>query len=122
MKNSAKKQTQQFSNDLNINNFYSFKTIQFRSLKEAHDCAQTLALICPNPALAAMGLTEILLNAVEHGNLGIDFNEKASFKNQEDWLNEVNRRLLLRENIHKYVTVEVETNIEQVKFTIIDCG
>ncbi len=122
MKNQAKKQVQHFSLNLNINQLYSFKNVQFRSLNEAHEYAQALALACPNPALAAMGLTEIFLNAIEHGNLGLNYNEKASFKSFEDWLNEVNRRLLLRENIHKYVKVEVETNTDQIKFTVTDCG
>lgn len=107
---------------LKVQNFYRTKHFRFRSLNEAHACAQELASFCPNPAMAAMGFTEIFVNAVEHGNLGIDYNDKACFENQQEWLDEVNRRLLLKENIRKYVQVELQIMPDQIRVCVSDCG
>ena len=56
---------------------------EFRSLDDAHLLAGTLAGICPDPASVAMGLTELLVNAVEHGNLGISYAEKKRLRESE---------------------------------------
>src|SRR4051812_8561162 len=49
--------------------FASPLVIRFAALDEAHQLAGSLANLCPDPAAAAMGLTELLVNAIEHGNL-----------------------------------------------------
>lgn len=122
MKQSAQKHIVKKSNQLLVPNFYWTKTFKFRTFNEARELAITLSQYAPHPALAAMGLTEMLLNAVEHGNLGIDYNDKAGFKSHEEWLDEVNRRLTLKENINKFVDVVVESTPSMIKFTITDKG
>ncbi|MCK5744990.1 MAG: hypothetical protein KAH44_02200, partial [Oricola sp.] len=49
----------------------------FRTMAEAETLARFLAYAFPDRASAARGLTELLRNAVEHGNLEIGFREKA---------------------------------------------
>jgi hypothetical protein len=44
-----------------------------RVQRAARDVATILANACPDPDSAVVGLTELLLNAVEHGNLGITY-------------------------------------------------
>ena len=44
-----------------------------RTLDEARKLAAFIALLGPQPETLAMGLSELLVNGVEHGNLGIDF-------------------------------------------------
>lgn len=107
---------------LHIAHVYTIKHFKFRTLNEAYQCVQTIAALCPKPALASVALTEIFVNAIEHGNLGITFQEKASFANQQDWLAEVGRRLTLKENIRKYVQVRLKVTLDHIKITVKDCG
>lgn len=76
-----------------------------RTLDEAEAVAGLLALGAREAENVAMGLAELLVNAIEHGNLGIDFPTKAMLKSQDRWLEEVLRRQALPENAAKRVTV-----------------
>jgi DNA-binding response OmpR family regulator len=66
---------------------------EFHTLKQAADLALTLGGLCPDPASAALGLSELLVNAVEHGNLGIGYAEKSEMRRNEVWEQEVEARL-----------------------------
>ncbi len=66
---------------------------EFRTLKQAADLAHTLAGLCPDPVSTAIGLSELLVNAVEHGNLGISYAEKSEMRRNEVWEQEVEARL-----------------------------
>ena len=65
----------------------------FRNLQEARDLAVLLANACPDPKRVAVGLTELLLNAVEHGNLGITYEEKGRLRESASWHEEISNRL-----------------------------
>jgi CheY-like chemotaxis protein len=41
--------------------------------------------LAPQPETLAMGLSELLVNGVEHGNLGIDFAEKSRLREADCW-------------------------------------
>ena len=49
----------------------------FQTLKEAQTLALLLAQAFPEPDRVAMGLTDLSVNAVEHGNLHITYDEKT---------------------------------------------
>lgn len=66
---------------------------EFHTLKQAADLALTLGGLCPDPASAALGLSELLVNAVEHGNLGIGYAEKSEMRRNDVWEREVESRL-----------------------------
>jgi CheY-like chemotaxis protein len=66
---------------------------QFRTLSEARNLATLVAQTCPRPEAALLGLTELLVNAVEHGNLGITYAEKTQLHAESRWEEEVERRL-----------------------------
>ncbi len=66
---------------------------EFRTLVEAHTLAGRLAGLCEEGAPVAMGLTELLVNAIEHGNLGITYAEKKALRLADGWEDEVERRL-----------------------------
>lgn len=105
-----------------IPQLYTQKHLRFRSLQEARENAHRLSQGCPNPARAELGLNEIFINAIEHGNLGITYNDKIMFKDAFEWFNEVNKRLMMRENLPKFVQVIVEATPELIKFTVKDQG
>jgi len=68
-------------------------TFVFRTIESARDLAVVLANACPDPKRVAIGLTELLLNAVEHGNLGIGYREKSLLCKAERWDEEIAARL-----------------------------
>jgi response regulator RpfG family c-di-GMP phosphodiesterase len=56
-----------------------------RTLDEARTLASFIALLGAQPETLAMGLSELLVNGVEHGNLGIDFAEKSRLREADCW-------------------------------------
>ena len=66
---------------------------QIRTLQEAKALAGQLAAAHPDPDRVVIGLTELLVNAVEHGNLGITFREKADLLDRGALQAEIERRL-----------------------------
>jgi CheY-like chemotaxis protein/anti-sigma regulatory factor (Ser/Thr protein kinase) len=94
----------------------------FRTLDEARHIATVLANACPEPERVVFGLSELLINAVEHGNLGIGFEEKTRLFNSGQWHGEIERRLRLPEFVNKKVTVALDVSDEEIRFTIKDEG
>lgn len=93
-----------------------------RTLDDAHKLASFVALLGPQPETLAMGLSELLVNGVEHGNLGIDFAEKSRLREADIWEEEVSRRLALPENCEKAVYLRVAREEDRWIFKISDDG
>lgn len=100
------------------NGVFSFKT-----LDEARGLSSLLAKTCPEADSVVFILTELMINAVEHGNLGISYSEKSKLISDEKWEDEVTQRLNLPENVDKYVTIEFDRrSSEEIVFLITDQG
>ena len=97
-------------------------TFTFTTLSEAHVLSQTLSLGCLEVNKVAMGLTEILVNAVEHGNLGFSYEDKSRYHDNGTWHKELEKRQNSPKYKDKYVTLKMERNDEMIKFTVIDQG
>jgi DNA-binding response OmpR family regulator len=93
----------------------------FRTLEEAEQLAVIIANASPQPT-NVMGINEIFLNAVEHGNLGITYDDKTVLLEKGMWRQEVDRRLTLPENLAKKVEVHVERRGDTMHVTIKDAG
>ena len=93
-----------------------------QTLAQARDIAGIMANTCPDPPSAVIGLTELLLNAIEHGNLGITYEEKSLMTTKQEWYTEVERRLALPENRAKRVELRYERNDNEIRFIIRDAG
>lgn len=93
-----------------------------RDLDEARFLANVLAQACPEPERAIQGLQEILVNAIEHGNLGITYEEKGRLLLEGTWQDEVERRLDLPEYRSRWVSVIFERHAEGLCFRIQDQG
>ena len=95
----------------------------FKTLDEARGLSSLLAKTCPEADSVVFILTELMINAVEHGNLGISYSEKSKLITDEKWEDEVTQRLSLPENADKYVTIEFDRrNREEIVFLITDQG
>ena len=94
----------------------------YRTLGEAEDLACFLASCFPEPEQALSGLAELLINAVEHGNLAVGYDGKTDLIAKGLWREEVERRLEMPEHRGKMVQVVLDRGDEQLVVTIRDEG
>jgi CheY-like chemotaxis protein len=94
----------------------------YRTIEEARGLAAVLASACPDAESTVIGLTELMVNAVEHGNLGITYDEKSALLADGSWSAEIARRLTLPENRGKRVDVGFLRCDGELRFTICDRG
>jgi DNA-binding response OmpR family regulator len=94
----------------------------FQTVEQARDLGALLANTCPDPNATVIGLTELLVNAVEHGNLGITYEDKSQLCENGGWAEEVRRRLALPENASKRAEVSFERADGRLRFVIRDRG
>jgi DNA-binding response OmpR family regulator len=94
----------------------------FSTQNDARSLATLVAHVAPDPERVVLGLTELMLNAVEHGNLGITYAEKSSLIESDKFEVEVARRLALPENSGRSALLQVEQASDAVRFVIQDKG
>lgn len=94
----------------------------FHSTKEARQIAELVSNLCPSRDEAHMGLMELMLNAVEHGNLGITYDEKTVLISEDRLHTEVDYRLSLPEYAKKMASLQFERIDNNLVFTIKDQG
>ncbi|MBN2657307.1 MAG: response regulator [Spirochaetales bacterium] len=70
----------------------------------------------------SIGLSELLLNAIEHGNLGIGYDMKEELIMEDRFDEEIRQRLSARENLGKKVKVDFEKSGGSLKIMISDRG
>lgn len=97
-------------------------TFRFKALHAARDIATALANAFPDPHRVVIGLSELLVNAVEHGNLGITYDEKGRLREQDRWEEEVLSRLADPAYADKEVTVIYRREADRICVTIRDQG
>jgi CheY-like chemotaxis protein/anti-sigma regulatory factor (Ser/Thr protein kinase) len=102
--------------------FLSSGRFSCRTLAEACELASGLARACPDPSRAGLGLQELLVNAVEHGNLAISYVQKTQLLLEGRWDDEIGRRLNDPHYRDRVVTVDLVRGPESVVFTIKDEG
>jgi len=95
---------------------------EIRSLQEAEKLSSMLATHCPNPEKVAVGIWELLANAVEHGNLEISFEEKAALLERGGFAAEIDRRLSLPQYANRVVLVDFELTADGIHLTVTDEG
>ena len=93
-----------------------------RSLEDARRLASFVGLLGPQPETLAMGLSELLVNGIEHGNLGIDFAEKSRLRENDCWEDEIRRRMTLPEFKGRAVRLRVRGEPTRWIFEITDEG
>ena len=94
----------------------------FKTMEETKDLSAFIANFFPDPEKVVLGLSEIMINAVEHGNLQIGYNRKTELLNGGVWMEEVNKRQQDPKNAHKKVEVFFNKNSNEISVTIRDEG
>ena len=93
---------------------------KFKTLQEARSIALLISSAYPDPASIVMGLTELMINAIEHGNLGITYAEKSLLNAEGTWVDEVEKRQ--QQQQHKKVCIDYHRDEKEIVITIVDEG
>lgn len=94
-----------------------------RTIEEARSCAAFIANFYEEePARVIVGVAALIINGIEHGNLGLGYERKNELVISGDWDAEVASRLALPENKNKYVYVTLERDGGKVRVKIQDQG
>ncbi len=94
----------------------------FSSLREAKNVATAISCIFPEPRSMMGPCIELLVNAVEHGNLGITFEEKSQLLLNGKWDEEIEYRQTLREHSNKKVNIDINRTEDCIHLKISDQG
>ena len=105
----------------NLNLIYHAE-FRYQSLPEARDLALLLADASQDPARTLNGYSELLINAVEHGNLGISYVKKSALLREGRWAEEVEARLQHPDYADRLVIVTLEKMLDANRVTITDQG
>ncbi|MES2252620.1 MAG: hypothetical protein V4482_02935 [Pseudomonadota bacterium] len=95
---------------------------RFQTPAQAQKAAVFLSHITSDPDRAYLGLWEIFINAIEHGNLGISYSEKNEMLQSNNFEELICTRLLAIEYEKRHVCVDFSIREDDVFFDIKDEG
>ncbi|MGB0630722.1 MAG: hypothetical protein ACPGRZ_08505 [Alphaproteobacteria bacterium] len=97
-------------------------TMRVSTFDDIDTCARVATKVLGLSQIAAIGLRELLVNAVEHGNLGITFDEKSELLKNGHWQEEIERRLRSPEHRQKFASVSIKRDRACFAIVIRDQG
>lgn len=95
---------------------------KFSTLAEAESLSAFIANCFPDPERVLSGLGELLINAIEHGNLGIGYDEKTALVEAGTWRAEVERMQQLPEHAEKCAIATIAHKEDGTYVVIEDQG
>lgn len=95
---------------------------QLSTLEEAENISCFIANCFPDAKNVLPGIAELIINAVEHGNLLVSYDEKSKFIESGTWQEELNRRSKLPENKDKKVEIIFIREGDKYSIKISDQG
>lgn len=96
--------------------------LRFRTIDQARHIAAALSPLCRTETSTDTGLMELLVNAIEHGNLGITYADKSRLRMEGQWEAEVERRLTLTPWSERQARLAFHRDGDIIEFAIIDEG
>ncbi len=100
----------------------SFGRFKIHNLRECSLVASQVAHLCPEPHRVVTGISELLINALEHGNLKIGYQAKSDLMRRGMWQIEVEKRLHSSDNIGAYIELEFNVTVDKIQIRIRDQG
>ncbi len=98
-------------------------SFDFQTPDEARAIASLISNACTDPEKVVLGLTELMINAIEHGNLAITYEEKSVLNASGEWEQEVEKRLAQAENTEKFARIQFNNHQhEGIQIIITDQG
>ena len=95
---------------------------QIRTMDEAEKLATMLSGQFPEPQRVSTGVWELISNAIEHGNLKIDFEEKADLLQSGNYIEEIARRLRTEPYSLRLADVEFRRTRTMIRIRVSDQG
>lgn len=117
-----RKLKKQLSQQIDILQSLSEGLFHFGTVEQARHLAGLLATLSPNPERHAMPLTELLVNAVEHGLAGLSYSEKGEFLRTSSLEKVVAERLARLDRRSAKASIKVVCTTELITYTICDGG
>jgi DNA-binding response OmpR family regulator len=102
--------------------FLDHAEFSYHTTEEARAIATLIAQVAPEPDQLVVGLSELMLNAVEHGNLAITYEEKTELIGRGELHGEIVRRLALPEYQDRVASLEFIRLAGELRFIIRDDG
>ncbi|MFT4076673.1 MAG: response regulator [Asticcacaulis sp.] len=103
-------------------NLIESSAFRLKTIAEAENLSVFLANCFPAPERAIAGLAELLVNAVEHGNLEIGYATKSQLIAQGTWAAEIESRLAMPQFSQRHVDVFYKRAPEGFYVVIRDQG
>jgi len=97
-------------------------SLTFQSIDDAEHVAMVLSFALPEAERRVAGIGELLVNAVEHGNLELLSDEKQALLERGQWRAEIERRLATSPWRERSVTVTLSADDLGWQLTIEDQG
>ncbi|WP_419796607.1 MAG: ATP-binding protein [Terasakiella sp.] len=97
-------------------------TFTLKTLQQAEALTTMLSLACPDPSSVALGLSELLVNAIEHGNLEISYSQKSQLLERGQWDAEIRTRLEQDKYKDRFVEIQFSRTPDTIEIIIEDQG
>jgi len=97
-------------------------SFDFQTPEQARAIATLISNACAEPEKVVLGLTELMINAIEHGNLAITYEEKSVLNASGEWDQEIEKRLAQTENTEKFARIQFDNRQEGIQIIITDQG
>lgn len=94
----------------------------YRTPDQARSLAALLANAAPEPGRVVLGLSELMLNSVEHGNLAIGYQQKSALIESDRLHSEIEARLASPEFGSRQAEVRISRTDGELVFMISDQG
>lgn len=95
---------------------------EYKTISEAHDIAFMIANSFPDPERVIVGLVELMINSIEHGNLGISYEEKKDLIKSGDLSKEIANRLKMDKFAKKSASILFDKKEDRYEVLIKDQG
>ena len=109
-------------NRFDTSGFIDNAQFRFKTFEEANEISSLLAAACSDSEKVINGLSEFMVNAIEHGNLGISYDEKSQLLQNGIWEDEIQQRLDHEHYKDRYAKVDFQRTGNSVEITISDDG
>jgi len=111
--------------NIHISRLVTNGQFRFRNFKEAYEVADWLSSLCHGKSRddIVVGFIELLINAIEHGNLNIGYEEKSRMMKEGNYLDRLVKRLEQPEFRDRRVTVDFNHRVgKELEVRIADEG
>ena len=103
-------------------NLINHGSFSFRTFHDVTSLSYLVSNFCYEPEEALVGINELMINAIEHGNLGIHFKEKTRLLLEGKFIDEINNRLENKEYSGRWASLHFEKKRNFIEITIEDEG